>query len=422
MDQEKLFHKKNIFLKTYFQKDLWLLLLLGISSGVPFLLILSTFSYWLNELSFSKTQVSFFTMMSLPYSLKMFWAPYLEKYKPPFFSKKIGHKKGWGLLAQVFLFASIILMGFIKPDQQPVFSLCAGVMICFFSATQDIVIDGLRIERFCERTNGVAASFSGIGFHLGKLASGCGTLYLADCYGWHTAYECMALSIIPGILAMYFFSLKEGFEQNKSSDISSPLKKSFLSLLEYQNIYFIIAFIILFKIGDAVLQGTSATFLYELGLDKITFANLTKMYGTFWLILGTFLGGIVIELLGVHAAAFLSIVLQILSCLVFALQAHIGYDPIVLSFSIGLENFSSGVMLSALIAMISFYVQKPYTMSHYTLLYAIGSLSRVFFSSFSGFFAEKMGWIMLYLSVAWIILPTTYLILKLKSLSLKKED
>lgn len=400
-------------IKTYTQKDLWLLLLLGISSGVPFLLILSTFSYWLNELNFSKVQVSLFTLMSLPYSLKMFWAPYLERYGPPFLLEKLGHKKGWGVLSQILLLFCIAALGAIQPDRYPILSLGIGLLLCFFSATQDIIIDGLRIDKFYNRSSGAAAAFSGIGFHLGKLAAGCGTLYLADCYNWKIAYEFMALSIVPGIIAMILFSSSSEKILNKKV-LFSPLKYTFQALLEYKNFYTLIGFIIFFKIGDAVLQGTSATFLYEIGLSKIEFAHLTKVYGTFWMIAGTFLGGGVIEILGVHSAALISVIFQILSCLFFAFQAYVGYDAFILSLSIGFENFSSGMMVSALIAMISFYVKRPFTMSHYTFLYAVGSFSRVIFSAFSGFFAEKFGWVMLYSGVAFIILPTVYMIFKLK--------
>jgi PAT family beta-lactamase induction signal transducer AmpG len=403
-------------IKTFTQRDLWFLLFLGISSGVPFLLILSTFSYWLNELNFSKGQVSLFTLISLPYSLKMLWAPYLEHLAPPLMFKKLGYKKGWGVLSQILLVCCITGMGLIPPDQYPILSVVMGILLCFFSATQDIIIDGLRIERFYDHTTGIAAAFSGIGFHLGKLAAGCGTLYLADCYNWQVAYGSMAMSILPGMLAMILFSSKMNEVLNREISFS-PLKDAFSSLLQYKNLYTLVMFIIFFKIGDAILQGTSATFLYELGLSKIEFANLTKMYGTFWMIVGTFLGGAFIEILGIHATALISIILQILACLFFAFQAHIGYDTFFLSISIGFENFSSGVMVSALIAMISFYVQRPFTMSHYTLLYAVGSFSRVIFSAFSGFFAEKFGWVMLYSSVAIAILPTLYLIFKLKKSS-----
>lgn len=400
-------------IKAYTQKDLWLLLLLGISSGVPFLLILSTFSYWLNELSFSKAQISLFTLISLPYSLKMFWAPYLEYRAPPFIFKKFGHKKGWGVLSQILLLCCIVCMGVISPDRHPILSLCIGLLLCFFSATQDIIIDGLRINRFHNQSSGAAAAFSGIGFHLGKLAAGCGTLYLADCYSWQVAYAIMAVSIFPGIGAMILFSSHKPEILNHEISFS-PFKDAFSALLKYKNFYTLIAFIIFFKIGDAILQGTSATFLYELGLSKIEFANLTKMYGTFWMIIGTFLGGAFIEILGVHTTALIAVVFQVFSCVFFAFQAYIGYDTFILSLSIGFENFSSGIMVSALIAMISFYVQRPFTMSHYTLLYAVGSFSRVIFSAGSGFFAEKFGWVTLYSSVAIIILPTIFMILKLK--------
>ncbi|CAO5680014.1 MAG: Anhydromuropeptide permease [Holosporales bacterium] len=402
--------KLKKFLLVYYQKDLFYLLFLGISSGIPFLLILSTLSYWLNELNFSPSIISLFTAVSLPYSLKAFWAPYIEAHSPPFLTF-INRKRAWGLISQFFLCLSIVCLAHINPVDSTKLFASVAVLLCFFAATQDIVIDGIRIEQFGDNGNGPAASFSAIGFHLGKLASGCGTLYLASWYDWCTAYQLIALGILPGFLALCFIRLTceslPVFEKKSFKD-------AFKSLNAYKNLKWMLFFVALFKVCDSVIQGTSATFLYELGLSKIEFADLTKVYGTVWVILGAVIGGAIIEIFGVYAAAFIAASIQGISCLFFAIQAHIGYDYLILSIVIAVENFASGFLICSLVAIISAFVDKRYAMSHYTLLYAFGSLSRVVFSAISGYIVEYSGWFRLYLSLVFFVLPISYIIYRLK--------
>ncbi|CAO5682632.1 MAG: Anhydromuropeptide permease [Holosporales bacterium] len=401
------------FFRQYCEVDLWLLLLLGISSGVPFLLILSTLSYWLNELNFTASQVSLFTIVSFPYSLKAFVAPYLERYQIPYIGGLYKGKKSFAFLAQVFLCMSIFLMAHVSPSQETNVFICIALLVAFFASLQDIVIDGLRIERFSGLSTGRAASFSGIGFHIGKLASGSGTLYLAHWYGWPVAYQLMILALIPGMIALYFFNQSNIF-YNKEQETPFGIKSVFKSLKIYKNIPWMIAFIVLFKVCDAILQGTTATFLYHLGLSKIEFANFTKLYGTICVLTGTILAGIAVDLFGLYATTIMAAILQAVACLLFAIQAHIGYDFLVLSISIGVENFTSGFVVCIAISMLTHYVKAPYSMSHFTFFYTIGSFSRVVVSALSGYLADILGWVVLYCIIALFFIPIVLITSKLQ--------
>lgn len=410
------YDKVKTLLKNYQQPDLWLLLLLGFSSGLPFLLILSTFSYWLNELSFTETAVSLFTIVSLPYCLKAFWAPYVENVHLPFVGRYLSVKKSWGIVSQFFLIISLFCMGKMSPADTPYLSGCIALLVCLFSATQDIVLDGLRLERFNDGAYGAAASMSGIGFHLGKLASGSGALYLAHWYNWETSYQLMALGVLPGIIALILFTEKTADKTLVALFVKNPFQDSLKTLLNQKGVFTMIAFILTFKISDAVLQGTAATFLYKIGLSKIEFANYTKLYGTIWMIVGASIGGFIIQWLNVYTATIMAALIQVSACLMFAVQAHIGYDPFVLSISIGLESFSSGIVTCTLIAMISHFVQKPFSTSHYTMLYSFGSLSRVIVSVSSGYLAYNFGWSMLYSSLSLLFIPMFFLVFRLQKI------
>lgn len=415
------YSKLKTLLHNYKEQDLWLLLLLGFSSGLPFLLILSTFSYWLNELSFTETAVSLFTIVSLPYCLKALWAPYVENMRIPLIGRYFSIKKSWGILSQICLMSSLFFLGKVSPAEAPYISGCIALFVCLFSATQDIVLDGLRLERFNDGAYGAAASMSGIGFHLGKLASGSGALYLAHWYNWELSYQLMALGVLPGIIALIFFTEKKANNRLLKLPVKNPFYDSFKTLFNQKGVFTMIAFILTFKISDAVLQGTAATFLYKIGLSKIEFANYTKLYGTIWMIVGASIGGFIIQWLSVYTATIMAALIQVSACLMFAVQAHIGYDPFVLSISIGLESFSSGLVTCTLIAMISHFVKNPFSTSHYTVLYSFGSLSRVLVSVGSGYLAYNFGWSVLYSSLSLLFIPMFFLVFRLQNLQHKTD-
>jgi PAT family beta-lactamase induction signal transducer AmpG len=397
-----------------------LLLLLGFSSGLPFLLILSSLSYWLAELGYADRFVTLFTAVTLPYSLKFLWAPLIEQISIPRLSHKFGQKRLYGLISQFLLMFCIALMGIFSPDKTPTLTVIFALLICFFSATQDIIIDGFRIDVLNVEKSGAGASMESIGFHLGKLASGVGVLYLAHAFGWKNAYQIMALGVLPGIAALFIISpdRPENTKARKALSALQTIKRRyqlpFLRLFGRVSFMGICAFILFFKIPDALLNATQPIFLYNLGLDKIEFANITKFYGTGLMILGAVVAGLLVEMVGLFSAGILCICMMAVSCILFSIQAIIGYEEFVLMMTIGVESFSVGLSNSVFIAILSAFCFKPYNASHFTILYSIGSFCRFAISTSSGYFSSIMGWEKLYLATAFLTLPAIYFLKKLQ--------
>jgi MFS transporter, PAT family, beta-lactamase induction signal transducer AmpG len=404
--------------KIFFSKNMMFLLLLGFSSGLPFLLILSSLSFWLAELGYSESFVGLFTIVSLPYSLKFLWAPLVEQVKIPYVTRKMGQKRSYGLLSQCLLMIFIIIMGCFSPEQNPAITALVAVIICFFSATQDIVMDGLRIDLLNQEKSGAGAAMESIGFHLGKLASGVGVLYLANHYSWQTAYKIMALGILPGLFAL--INIKPDYTKiiripKRTSFLKSMKLRyqlPFLRLQQNAPIVMVIVFIVLFKFPDAMLNATQPSFLYSLGLDKIEFANITKFYGTTLMIFGAIAAGLMVDLIGLMASGILCGALMGVSCILFSIQAIVGYDDTILMMTIGVESFASGMSNSVFIAILSSFCFRPYNASHFTILYSIGSLSRVVISALSGVCAQRLSWQMLYLLSAFVSIPMVFFLKK----------
>ena len=192
--------------RVYTQPQLLIILCLGMISGLPFLLTLSTLSFWLAESGVSKTTIGLFMLVSLPYSLKFLWAPFADHFSLPYSTAHFGQRRSWALISQAGLLLSLISLAHCDPAQTIAFTAISSFFVSFFSASQDIIIDAYRIEILKADNRGAGAALEAIGFRFGMLASGAGALYLAHTFTWRIAYLSMAIGIILGMVVFCFIA------------------------------------------------------------------------------------------------------------------------------------------------------------------------------------------------------------------------
>lgn len=391
------------------------LLFLGFVSGLPFLLTLSTLSRWLAEDGISNTAIGMFMLVTTPYSCKFLWAPIIDNWRVPIISKYFGQKRSWLLLAQAGLIFSLVMMAQCSPAENLLSMAIWALLVVFFSATQDIVVDTYRIHIFSASLSGAGAAIESIGFKFGMLASGAGALYLASAYGWTVAYQIMAALVVVGMITVWFIS-----EPHNPSELLESLKfrhfwQPCLQIFQNKNIKHILLFILFFKFGDVVLQAMSAPFMYEMGVSKVEFATITKVFGIGLMVLGGLFAGILINYVGIARSILIATILQAVSCLMFAMLAAIGYERLFLTLTVGIEGFCSGIVTSVFIAYLSSICVRRYSATHFTLLYSFGSLCRVVLSMLSGWLADYVGWTALFFLCAWASLPVIFSLGKLSN-------
>ena len=196
--------------KWWREKSVWIMLFLGFSAGIPIYLIFSSLSLWLREAGVSRSTTTFFSWAVLGYSFKFVWAPLIDKLPLPWLSKKLGRRRGWLLLAQLAVIASILLMASTNPLLNLQAMAIAAVLLGFSSATQDVVIDAYRIEIAEPRFQAMLSSTYIAGYRTGMIVAGAGALYLADFFGssletyqydaWRSTYICMAATMLIGLV------------------------------------------------------------------------------------------------------------------------------------------------------------------------------------------------------------------------------
>jgi PAT family beta-lactamase induction signal transducer AmpG len=158
----------------------------------------------------------------------------------------------------------------------------------------------------------------------------------------------------------------------------------------------------------------SAPFLFELGFTKLECAQISKFFGISLMVTGGLLGGIVIHSLGLNQTIILCAFAQTLSCLMFVIQGWSGHDMLMLTLTIGIESLCSGLASTTFIAYLSHFCKGKFNISHFTLLYSIGSFSRVLISTLAGWIADISSWTFLFFLTSISFLPVIYFLLKIR--------
>ncbi len=409
-------------IRLYFNRQIPFFFLLGVASGIPFLLTLSTLAFWLTESGVTPTIIGLFTLATLPYSIKFLWAPFLDRFALSFSGNRHKNFKILGIAAQVGLVISTFLLGALNPVDHLLALAFAAFLLSFFAATLDIIIDTLRVELVTLQRNGAIAAIESIGFRFGMFISGAGALYLASLYDWKTAYWIMGGVELLGIPALWFIPTENRAIIIKPfTSFYHMLKESFATLYKETPFVYLVLFVFTFKIADTILSAMSAPFLHDLGFNKIEYADITKAFGIPFMIIGGLVSGYLIHQMGCLLIVAVSLFLQAVSCLLFLIQSWVGHDISILMVTIGVESFASGMAATAFIAMVSMFCKTPFSAGHFTFLYAIGSLSRVIVSSVSGVAASLFGWSFLFFITALITIPSFYCLIQLKRLSTIQE-
>ena len=386
--------------KYYFSKKLIFIFLMGIASGIPLYLILSTLMIWLTRENIDLSTIGLFSLTQIPWSLKFLWAPIIDYYKIPFLHNYLGKRKSWLLMTQFFLIISIILLGTNDPTSELFYTAFFALLVSFFSATQDIIIDAYRIETLQESDQGAGAAMTQAGYRVGGIIAGAGALYSREIMEWKTVFLLIALlTLILMILTLFAPQNKElSIKKSKASNIGNyllifikPLKE-FFNRNSLLNTMLILLFILFFKLGDVIAGVMANPFYVKLGFSNIEIANVSKLYGVIATLFGVFIGGWLVKKIGIIKSLFLAGFLQIISNLLFVILSKIGPDNIFLIVTVSGENISGGLGSAAFVAYLSILCNKQYTATQYALLSSIMGIARTFLSSPSGYLVNFLGW------------------------------
>ena len=380
------------FLKIYYSKKILLVFVMGIASGIPLYMILSTLFIWLTRENIDISTVGLFALTQIPWSLKFTWAPFIDNYKIPILSRYFDQRKSWLLITQIMLIFSLILLGFSNPSENLVLTASFALLTAFFSANQDIIIDAFRIEILEDELQGAGAAATQFGYRVGGIIAGAGSLYLKSIFSWSQVFISIAMVILfLMILSIFVLKTNSHRKQKNQGSLLAPFKE-FISRNSIKNLIVILFFIFFFKFGDVVAGIMANPFYVKIGFSNIDIANASKIFGVLMTLLGVFSGGYLVKKIGLINSLIISGFFQIVSNLLYVLLNAVGPDFNFLLITIAGENYSGGLGSAAFVAYLSVLCKKEFSGTQYALLSSVMGIARTFLSSPSGFIVESLGW------------------------------
>jgi PAT family beta-lactamase induction signal transducer AmpG len=408
---------------------------LGYGSGIPFTLIFSTFTFNLAENGIKLKDIGLFGAAALPFTIKFIWSPLVDGYKLPILYKLLGQRRSWLVLSQILLVIIIAAFGFLNPQSQLIDIVYLAIILSFVSATYDIAYDAIRVELLKTAEQGAGAGVSVAGYRVGILAAGGLALILAELYSWKIAFITIAISmLIPTIATIFSIEpTKQNEYQNDGKIHFAEWFKIYITepfsqfAKQNQNWLVIIAFAILYKIGDALLGKMVNPFYQQMGFTKTEVAEITKVFGFMMTITGGIIGGWAVYKIGVMRSLLIFGVLQTLSNLTYVWQAYAGHNIYVLTTVIAVENITGAMGTAAFVAYLSSICNLKYTATQYALLTSVASLGRWLTNFPSGYMVDAefglgLSWQTYFVVSVIISIPGLLLIKYLKIQQLNKNS
>lgn len=428
-------------MRVYRQPRVFSMLFLGFAAGLPFPLVFTTLATWLRDVGVDRTTIGFFAWIGITYSIKVFWAPVVDRLRLPGLTQHFGQRRSWMLLAQIGIVIGIINMAVLDPSMQITAMALFALLVAFSSATQDVAIDAYRIEAVEPELQGAMAGMYQSGWRIAaSWVGGAGALYLAELVSWTAAYLSMALAMGVGILTVLFvrepvhiINRATVMEEQRvidylerSAHIPYALRMPaawFIGAVICPFIEFfhrnrrwallILLFIAVYRISDIVLANMAYPFYIDMGFSKIEIANIGKIYGVLMTIVGATVGGVMVIRYGVMRMLLIGAILVAVTNLLYAQLAIEGKSLTGLALVISADNFSGGLAGSAFIAYLSRLTNTAYTATQYALFSSLMTLAPKFLSGFSGVIVDAQGYIFFFIYASLLGLPAILLVLYL---------
>jgi PAT family beta-lactamase induction signal transducer AmpG len=454
-------YKKQSLAETfsiYFDRRMTKILLLGAISGFPWVIIGSSLSLWLKEDGLSRSTIGWAGLIFAVYAFNYLWAPIIDRVRIPWLTNKIGHRRGWIVLMQAIILICLVCWSLINPTANLALVISIGLIIAIASATQDITVDALRIEQIGEnegKSMQAGAAMAVVGWWTGYKLGGVVALNSAEFFQnigfenyWQITFLILGIIIIACNIGLMFINeispndrkstqLETDKIIEKKLGSSNAITKSaawitgtvvgpimsFFKKNGFNIALAILAFVFLFKIGEAFLGRMSVIFYTEMGFTKSDIALYSKGLGWVTTVIFTLLGGLFAIRSGVIKAMFVSGILMAATNLLFSLLAWSGKSELLFAIAVIFDDMAAAFATVAFVAFISMLVDRTYTATQYALLASIGTAGRTTLAASSGSLVDWLNgdWGVFFILTAIMVIPSLIFLYMIKD-KLKLND
>ena len=413
-------------LKTFNDKRYLSIFLFGISSGFPWIMIGSVLSAWLKDEGLSRSAIGLFGIIFATYSFNFLWSPLVDKIKPPL----LGQRRGWIFAMQGCVVLLCLVMSQLTADQDLYYVALIGLLIAIASATQDIAIDGFRIDCIAQDDKdgmSAASSVATAGWWTGYGGLGAIPFFLADMTSWTWPNIYLLLGALMALLMCATCLANEPqidrealLEKITAKDtkqspvfhwIQTTLVTPFAEFFNRNGVKLaasFLLFIFLFKIGEAFLGRMSIVFYKEIGFSNSDIATYSKLLNWWVTIVFSLLGGLVNIRYGIYRGLMIAGVAMAASNLLFALIAQTGPSTSLLAITVIVDGFTGAWSTVAMVAFISLLCNRAFSATQYALMASLSVAGRTLVASSSGFIVDSLegNWSLFFILTAVMVIPS----------------
>jgi PAT family beta-lactamase induction signal transducer AmpG len=402
--------RRETFREAILNRRMLICVFTGFTSGLPLYILIQLVPAWLRTEGVGLAEIGFFALIQFPYTWKFLWSPLMDRFTLPF----LGHRRGWMLITQLALFASIATLGFINPGLSIWTVAYLSAAVAFFSASQDIVLDAYRRELLPDVELGLGNAIHVQAYRLSGLVPGALALILADQMPWHTVFTIVAAFMFVGIVLT--LSVSEAIAEPKPPQtiraaVIEPFRE-FLGRAGVRSAMYVLAFLFLYKLGDNMATALQSPFFIDVGFTLTQIGTVAKFSSLTAAIVGGVVGGLIMVKLSINRALWAFGVVQIVSILGFAALSVIGPNLWMLGFAVAFEYLGVGLGTAALTAFIARSTHVAFAATQFALFTALAATPRTLASAITGVIVEQTGWTNFFLLCTVLAVPGMLLLRK----------
>ena len=391
-------------------KRLLICVFTGFASGMPLYVLFQLVPAWLRDGGVSLTEIGLFALVGIPYTWKFLWAPFMDRWVPPF----LGRRRGWMVIFQLALIFSIGVLGMYEPAQSTWLIAWLAVAVAFFSASQDVALDAYRRELLPDRELGLGNAIHVQAYRISSLVPGSLSLILADILPWSTVFWITGAFMMVGVVMTLLVTEPES-ELPPSMGLRQAVVAPFAEYIRrrgWGGVLLVLGFMFLYKIGDNMATALATPFYLDMGFTKTQIGLVAKHAALWPASSGGLLGGVVMLRLGINRSLWVFGVVQMVSILGFAVLASMGDVLLMLALAISFEYLGVGMGTAAFTAFIARETSKTFAATQFALFTALAALPRTFANASTGLIVENVGWVNFFLICTLLAVPGMLLLLQ----------
>lgn len=395
---------KNFFWQDIFNRRILICVFTGFSSGLPLYFLINLIPAWLRSEGVDLKTIGLFSIIGFPFTWKFLWSPLMDVIRLPW----LGRRRGWMFVTQVALLCVLLSYMKLNPQNDMFLIMKISLLVAFFAASQDIVLDAFRREILPDNELGLGNAVHVNAYRVAALVPGSLSLILADIYPWSTVFLITALFMLPGLFMTLFLAREPRLPKTAPKTLQETVIEPFQEFLNRKGLsgaLLVLTFIFLYKLGDSMATALATPFYLDMGFSKEDIGLIAKNAGLWPTIIAGILGGIWMIKLGINRALWLFGVVQVVSILGFAWLAYDGPFAVIrlsqrltLAAVIGFEAVGVGLGTAAFVAYMARETNPAFTATQLALFTSLAAVPRTFMNAGAGFLIEKMG----YLNFFWL--------------------